>query len=99
MIPLSKNVGINGRSRLKFFPVTAMCLAGVSDRGGRARKLSLRPVVIILVAVWSPRLSHWDLLYFKLNSQIFWFSGSSGRTLCAEKAVCSLCFVSLEGMG
>ena len=58
-IPLSKKVGMKGRINIAFFPLTTNRLAGENERGGGAKKLSLRPVDIILVTVWSPNFAHW----------------------------------------
>ena len=50
---------MKGRINIAFLPLTTNRLAGENERGGGAKKLSLRPVDIILVTVWSPNFAHW----------------------------------------
>ena len=89
-IPLSMKSEIKGRISSRFFPLTARHSSGVDVRGGKELKLSLRPVVIMLVTVVSPSFSHCNFRSLNFSSQTFCFSGSSERTPGSEKSLASL---------
>ena len=87
MMPLFSKGAIKGRIKAAVFPLTMSFLAGVRERGGGTKKFSLRPVVIMLVAVRSPKFSQFLYRCCRFNSQIFCISGFSGETLVGENSV------------